>query len=102
MSEEIYTNADMLMTAINKLLERKGQRLIEAPLRELEKMIKEEAVAEIRLRTIIEKLIQAGCNIEDIKEFLFDAGIITSDKEWARRHVDIERTVIELMLSGCH
>ena len=50
------------------------------------------------------KLVEAGYNVEDIREFFLDAGIIRDMDEWVQMKVDVERAIImaklEEMMGG--
>lgn len=94
MSHESYdVFADQILDALDKLRDRK-QPISDAPLKDIESLVKNPGTSSIKTSYLIEKLIEAGYNIDDIREFFFDAGIIRDTDEWVRLQMDVNRAVI--------
>lgn len=91
--EEFNTFADQILSAIEKLRDKKTP-ISDAPLKDIENLVRDQGTSSIKTSFLIEKLIDAGYNIEDIREFFFAAGIIRDTDEWVRLHEDVNRAVV--------
>jgi len=101
--ESIEVFVREFLAALDRLEERK-QPLTRAPLNELRERVENPATSSLPASLIVRKLVEAGYNVEDIREFFLDAGIIRDMDEWVQMKVDVERAIImaklEEMMGG--
>lgn len=90
---EFNTFVTKLIEAIDLLVERK-EPLTMAPINELKERIQSPTTVRLETSYIIRKLVEAGYNIGDIKDFFLDAGIIRDTDEWIKLKIDVERAII--------
>jgi len=95
--ESIEAFVSEFLAALDRLEERK-QPLTRAPLNELREMVESPAASSIQASVIVRKLVEAGYNVEDIREFFLDAGIIRDMDEWMRMKMDVERAIVMVKL----
>jgi hypothetical protein len=82
------------LEALDRLVERK-KPISMAPINKLREMIESPGTASINASILIRSLVDAGYNVDDIREFLLDAGIIRDMDEWVRLKIDVERAIIK-------
>ena len=88
---EVFVNE--FLEALDRLEERK-EPITKAPLNELRELVESPGTSSIDASTLIKKLVEAGYNVDDIREFFLDAGIIRDMDEWVRVKMDVERAII--------
>lgn len=91
--EEVKVFVDRFIDALERLKQRK-KPISEAPLNKLRLAVESPSATSIDMKTVVARLVEAGYNADDIKEFMLYAEIIRDIDEWARLKPDIERAVI--------
>jgi len=83
--------------ALERLEERKPP-VTRAPLNELRERAESPGAASIGISMVVRKLVEAGYNVEDIRDFFLDAGIVRDMDEWVRVKMDVERAIVTVKL----
>jgi len=92
-AEEIEVVADQLLAALDALVDRKTP-ISMAPINRLREQIEAPGTSEVSARAIVRALVEAGYNVDDIRWFFEEAGIVRDADDWVRMKMDVERAVI--------
>jgi len=95
--ESIEVFVSDFIEALERLEERK-QPLTRAPLNELRELAESPGASSIPISVIVRKLVEAGYNVDDIRGFFLDAGIVRDMDEWVRVKMDVERAIVMVKL----
>ena len=89
---DVFVNE--FIEALDRLVERK-EPLSMAPINRLKELVESPGTASINASILIKSLVEAGYNVDDIRDFFLDAGIIRDMDEWIRLKMDVERAIIK-------
>lgn len=92
MSEGIDVYVDDVVAALQYV--KTQYHLREKPINDIINYVEDPNISHVPLSYVVRKLVEAGCNIECIRDFMLRSSVIQSDDDWVQMKQHVERAVL--------